>query len=118
MLFRNPQALPNLISLIVILIDGDPDLVNWHLQHVQHELHSPGQGLFLKIVTEREITKHLEECSMTRGEPDVVDITGADALLAGGHSLGWRCLLPGEIWFQRRHTGVDDQKRLVVLWDQ
>ena len=46
------------------------------------------------------------------------DITGADTLLAGGHTSSRRNLLSGEIWLQRSHTGIDQQQAVVIMWHQ
>ncbi len=51
---------------------------------------------------------------MTGSLAHILDIAGAHALLAGGDPAPGRDLSPGEIWLQRRHTGVDQQKTLII----
>jgi hypothetical protein len=50
---------------------------------------------------------------VTGSETNSVDVGSADALLTGGHTVTGRFLLTGEVFFQRGHTCVDEQNRLV-----
>ncbi len=75
-------------------------------------------GLALEVVAEGEVAQHLEEGAVTGGLANVLDIAGADALLAGGNAVARRLLLAGEERLHRRHAGVDEQKRRVVLRDE
>ena len=52
---------------------------------------------------------------MARRVADIVDVSGADALLAGADTAARRRDLALEIGLHRRHAGVDEQKRRVVL---
>ena len=52
----------------------------------------------LKIISEREVTKHLKECKMSCCLTNVLDITGTDTFLAGRHSSARWDLLSGKIW--------------------
>ncbi len=82
------------------------------------ELPGPVYGLPFEIVAEREIAEHLEESAVARGVADVLDITGADALLAGGDSVARGLLLAGEPRLHGSHAGVYQQQRRVVLRDE
>ena len=55
-------------------------------------------GFCLEVITEREVSQHLEECAVTRSLTDILNIAGTDTLLAGGHASSWRNLLSGKIW--------------------
>ena len=47
------------------------------------ELPGPVDRLALEVVAEAEVAQHLEERLVERGPADVLDVAGADALLAG-----------------------------------
>lgn len=49
---------------------------------------------------------------------DILNITGTDTFLAGGHSLPGRDFLPCKIRLQRRHTGIDQQQAVVIMGHQ
>ena len=55
---------------------------------------------------------------MAGSETDSVNVWGADALLAGGHSVTGRLLLAGKVFFKGCHACVDQQQRLVVDGDK
>ena len=84
----------------------------------RQEFPRPVDGLGLEIVAEREVAEHFKVRAVARGVADVLDVAGADALLAGGHAVARGLLLAGEERLHRRHTGVDEQQRRVVLRDQ
>ncbi len=48
----------------------------------------------------------------------ILDIAGADALLACGHPFSGRNLRPCKIRFQRSHAGIDQQQALVIMRNQ
>ena len=62
-----------------------------------------------KIITEREVTKHLEKCKVTCCLTYVLDITGTHALLACCHTSSRWNLLSCKIWLQWRHSRIDEQ---------
>ena len=82
------------------------------------KLPGPVDGLVLEVVAEGEVAQHLEIGAVAGGVADVLDVAGADALLAGGHPVAGRLLLPGEPGLHGGHTGVDEQQGGVVLGDQ
>ena len=84
----------------------------------RQEFPRPVDGLGLEIVAEREVAEHFKVRAVARGVADVLDVAGADALLTGGHAVARGLLLAGEERLHRRHTGVDEQQRRVVLRDQ
>src|SRR5699024_671290 len=51
---------PDLKGLVVVLINGNPQLVNRHLEHLCAELPGPGRGLVLEVIAEGEIAEHLK----------------------------------------------------------
>ena len=69
----------------------------------------------LEIVAEGEVAQHLEVGAVAGGLADVLDIAGADALLAGGHTMAGRLFLSQEPLFHGGHAAVDQQQAGVVL---
>ena len=82
------------------------------------ELPGPVDGVLLEVVPEGEVAQHLEVGAVAGGLADVLNVAGADALLAGGHPVAGGLLLPGEPGLHRGHARVDQQQGRVVLGDQ
>ena len=72
----------------------------------------------LEIIAEGEVTQHLKIGAMTGSLADILDITGTDTLLAGAHPSSGRLHLALKIGLHRRHAGVDQQKRRIILGNQ
>ncbi len=109
---------PDVERLVVVLINRHPQPVHRQRQHFGAELPRPGDRLVLEIVAEREVAQHLEKRAVARSDAHAVDVRRADALLAGGHPPAGRRDLAGEVFFHRRHAGVNQQQAVVVLWNQ
>ncbi len=75
---------PDVEGFVVVLIDGDPQLVNGQLQDFGDVLPGPGGGFVLEVIAEGEIPEHLKVGAVAGGLTDPLDVGGADALLAGG----------------------------------
>ena len=95
-----------------------PVRVQTHPLRAGQKLPGPVDGLVLKVVAEGEVAQHLEIGAVAGGLADVLDVAGADTLLAGGHPVAGRLLLPGEEGLHGGHTAVDQQQAGVVLGDQ
>ena len=110
--------IPDFESLIVIHVDGgiQPVLIQAH--DLGQELPAPVDGFPLEVVAEGEVAQHLKVSAVAGSLADVLDIAGTDALLAGADSVTGGLHLTGEVGLHRRHTGVDQQQRSIVLRDQ
>ena len=75
-------------------------------------------GFPLEVIAEGEIAQHLKIGAMTGGLADVLNITGADALLAGADPVTGGLHLAGEVGFHGCHAGVNQQQALVSIWHQ
>ena len=82
------------------------------------ELPGPVDRVPLEVVSEGEVAQHLEVGAVAGGLADVLDVAGADALLAGADPVAGGLLLPGEPGLHGRHAGVDQQQAGVVLGNQ
>ena len=111
---------PDFKRLVVVEVDRrvQPIRLQTDPFRAGEELPCPGQRLFLKVIAEREVAQHLKIGAVARGLADVVDIARADALLAGADARARRHLLAGKERLHRRHAGVDEQNRFVVLRNQ
>ena len=58
-----------------------------NLEGAGEELPGPVDRLALEVIAEAEVAQHLEERHVPRRLADVLDVAGADALLAGGGAL-------------------------------
>lgn len=95
---RNPDFLiPDVKGLVILQVYAGIQPVGIQSHHFCQELPCPGNCLMFKIVAKGEITQHLKKSTMSGSLAYILDITGADALLAGGHTLSWRNLLSCKI---------------------
>ena len=116
---RNADLLvPDFKGFLIVFVDGRIQAVCLQTNYLGQELPAPGNGLALKIVTKGEVAQHLEICSVAGSLTDVLNITGADALLTGADTVTGRLHLALEIGLHRCHAGVDQQQGLVILRDQ
>ena len=109
---------PDIECFIIIQIDGRIKAVCIKAYNLCKELPRPVNGFCLKVIAKRKVTKHLKECTVTCCFTYVLDITCTDTFLAGCHSCSRRFLCACEIWFQRSHTCVNQQKTLISLRNQ
>ena len=117
---------PNLKGVVVGrggLISGEdggvePLRVQAHPVGAGEELPRPVDGVPLEVVAEREIAQHLEIGAVAGGVADVLNVAGADALLAGTDAVAGGLLLAGEPGLHGGHAGVDEQQAGVVLGDE
>ena len=110
--------LPDFCRLVVLRIDCRVELFLRELHNLRQELPSPGDGLLLEVIAEREIAEHLKIRLMTGRPADVLDIARADAALARRDARTRRLHLAGEKRLERRHAGADHQQRRIVLGNQ
>ena len=84
------------------------------LQGAGQELPGPVDGLALEVVAEAEVAQHLEERHVARGLADVLDVAGADALLAGGGALEVGVAQAHELALELVHPGRREEHGRVV----
>jgi hypothetical protein len=113
------DALPEPERLVVLLVDagqqlglGEPEaaLALWP----GHQLPGKLDRALLEVVAEGEVAVHLEEGAVPGGQPDLLDVEGAYALLHAGGPPERRGLLAQEVGLERHHPGVDEQQIGVV----
>ncbi len=119
-LLRHPDDLvPDALGLVVVLVDGDPELLR--LQAVTTLVLGAGEqlpgvldGAFLEVVAEREVAAHLEERAVPGGLADLFDVRGAHALLHAGGAVEGRLDLTQEVGLEGHHAGRDEEQSRVV----
>ena len=113
---------PVTMRVVVVVIDGDPELVLGQAELTGH--HVPGQldRDILEIGAKREIAEHLEEGVMAGGVADVVEIVvfaaGAQTLLARHRAIVGTFLQPREEVLELHHASAGEQQRRVVVRHQ
>ena len=117
-LFHTDFLGPDVPGLVVVFIDGDVQLLLGHLQHLGEELPGKGDGLPLKVIAKGEVAQHFKIGAVAVGVAHVLNVAGADALLAGGHTPPGGLHLAGEVLLHGRHAGVDEQQAVVPLGNQ
>ena len=92
-------------------------LLRLQAKHLRAQLPRPGDRLALEIIAKREIAQHLEERVMARRAAHVLDVVGADALLAARRPRRRPWRLPQEHRLERQHAR-DRQQHRGVVWHQ
>ena len=107
--------IPDIEGLVVVQVDGRIQAFLIEAHHLGQEFPGPVDRLSLKIIAEGEIAQHLEEGTVAGCLSHIFNIAGTDTFLAGGHPSSGRNLRACEIRLQRSHTGIDQQKALVIV---
>jgi hypothetical protein len=112
------DVVPDLLGLVVTLVDGDPDPLGVEPEGLGRVLPRPRDRLLLEVVPEAPVAEHLEEHEVAGGAPDVVEVvvlaTGAHALLRVGDPRERRRRVTDEVRLERHHPGDGEQHRRVV----
>ena len=103
---------------IILRIDRDPKLFLRQIQNIRQELPRPGNRLFFKIVSKREVAEHFKIRLMTRRAPDVLNISRTYTALARRDTRARRLHLARKERFERRHARADHQERWIVCRDE
>ena len=82
-------------------------------QLLRHQLPSEGLGLYLEVIPKREVSKHLEEREM-RVITDLIDISGAEALLDRSQARARRRRLAEEVRLEGNHSGAGEEQRRIA----
>ena len=108
---------PDLPCLVVIDINGRVQSVGVYADPLGtgEELPAVCNSFLLEIIAEGEVSEHFKISAVSCGLTDILDITGADALLAGADTLAGRYGFALEIGLHGCHAGVYEQKTCVVM---
>ncbi len=106
---------PELDGLVVVLEDGHVEALLGQAQviGVGDEVVRPLDRVLLGVAAEGEVAEHLEEAEV-RGVADVVDVVGAQALLAGARADLGHGALALVVLLELVHARVGEQQRRVV----
>ena len=99
--------LPDAGGFVVVDIDGDGETLgrNGEPLFVGEKFPAPVDGFALEVVAEAEVAEHLEERVVVGGAADVVDVAGAEALLAGGGAGEFELHFAEEVVLELVHAG-------------
>ncbi len=119
-LVRDADLAPQPEGLVIVEVDGDPDLVGVEAVvavglAAGDQLPGEVDGAFLEVVAEGEVAVHLEERAVPGGLADLFDVEGAHALLHAHRTVVGGVLRTGEVRLERHHAGVDEQQGRVVV---
>ena len=110
-------CLPQPTSLFVGVVDCGGKLVERDAVAFSHQFNGEIDGVALEVVTEAEVTQHLEE-GVVRCVADLFDVWGAEALLRCGGALVGRLRFTGEVGLELHHACGGEQQRGVADWYQ
>ena len=120
---RKPgNLLPELKSVIIVDIDGDEQLVPGQRVFLGHQIPRKLDRPLLEVVSEGEVTEHLEEGMMPCGIPDIVEVVvlaaRAYAFLCG-HGARIRPLLqPREDILELHHPCIGEHQGRIIARHQ
>ena len=109
---------PDVVGLVILLINRDVQAVSGNLEFLGQELPRPGNDFLLEVILEAEVAQHLKEAAMAGGDANALNIRCTDALLAGGHAMARRLFLAEEPFLHGGHAAVDQQQAGVVFRHQ
>ena len=115
---RHAGFLPDLETLVVVVVDAGPQPRCFELQLFRQEFPGVGDRLLLEIVAEGEVTQHLEEGQVMAVMTDEVDVHRAKDLLTRGRARVWRLRLTQKVRLELDHTGDGEQRRRIAERDQ
>ena len=105
---------PDVVCLLVVLVDGGPEELLGDLQGLGQEFPSPRNCLVFEVIAEGEVAQHLKEGAVAGGMADALKVRSTDALLAGANAGARGLLLTREIFLHGCHTGVDQEQGFIV----
>ena len=116
------DLLPKCGGFIVIVIDGDEQLIFRQRKILGDQRPRSVNRAFLEIVAERKVAEHLEEREMARGVADIVEVVvlaaSANALLARRRAWVRRLCSAGEVVLELDHARVGEEQGRIVLRDE
>ena len=112
------DLLPEDGRIVIIVIDGDKQLVLLQPEFLGDQIPGELDRAFLEVIAEREVAEHLEEGEMARGVADIVEVVvlaaGAHAFLRGGGALIGPLLDAGKDVLELHHAGIGEHQGRVV----
>jgi hypothetical protein len=113
---------PDVVGLVVLGIDRDPQLVGRQLVDIDQQFPGVLDRVALEVVAEAEVAQHLEEGVVARGVADVFQVVvlaaGAHAFLRGRRAVVAALVEAEEDVLELVHPGVGEQQRRVVVRHQ
>ena len=109
---------PKSVCLVIMLINRGPKKIGGDLKSYGEEFPRPRNRLVFEVITEGEVTEHLEIRTVTGGMTYSLKVRSSYALLAGAYAIAGRNLLACEILLHRRHTRIYKKKRLIVIGNE
>jgi hypothetical protein len=104
---RNTNLSPMGEGFIIVKVNGYPEAFLGQLQIFGNKLPGPGNSFLLEVITDTEITQHLEEGKVFAITHRVY-IGSTEALLARSQPPARRRLQSQEIWLDLHHAGAGE----------
>ena len=113
---------PDLRGLVILFIDGDPELLARQAERVGQELPGVLDGIFLEIVAKAEVAEHFEKGVMPGRVADILEIivlaTGAHAALRRDSTVVGALFASGEDILELDHARVREQEGRIISRDE
>ena len=109
---------PDLERFLIVLVNRRIQSFRVQSDYLGQKLPGPGDRFVFEIIAERKVTQHFKEGTMSCCFTYVLDIACTDTFLAGCNTCSWRLFCSCKVWFQRCHTGIDNQKTVIIVRNQ
>ena len=109
---------PDLERFLIVLVNRRIQSFRVQSDYLGQKLPGPGDRFVFEIIAERKVTQHFKEGTMSCCFTYVLDIACTDTFLAGCNTCSWRLFCSRKVWFQRCHTGIDNQKTVIIVRNQ
>jgi hypothetical protein len=113
---------PDVVGLVVLDVDGGPELLGRQLVDLGEQLEGPGERFALEVVAEAPVAQHLEEGVVARGVAHVLQVVvlaaGAKARLDRGGAHVVALVFAEEHVLELDHARVGEHERRVVARHQ
>ena len=112
---------PKVNGFVVVFIDGYPEVSlsktkSAVLLRRRQQLPGITDGSLFEVVTEREVSVHLEESAVPSSFADLLNVEGSDALLNARGAGVRRRDVTGEIRDERDHSGNRKEQGGIVTY--
>jgi tetratricopeptide (TPR) repeat protein len=116
---KSRNAGPDLRRFVIVLIDRHKETVHRKLPNLGQKLPSPGNCLFLVIVSKGPIAEHFKKgvmvCVAAHFIQIIVFSRNANALLGIGHALIGFGIVAQEAGFELVHSRIDEHQGRIIL---
>lgn len=112
------MLLPDLLSLVIAFKNSYPKSFSRNFKSFCEKFPRPLDSFCFEIIAEREISEHFKICTVASRFSNAFNIGSSDTFLASCNSFIRRNSLSEEIFLQRSHSRIYQEKAFIPLWNK